>query len=114
MFGLGAYTAAWADRFTGFWLSLVLTLAIVAAVASLFLLLVQRASELYFAIATLGLAEVAILIFQNWTSFTASGGAVRVVATPTVFGTSITTSAQFFWLALAFAGASLWLGKLIE
>jgi branched-chain amino acid transport system permease protein len=114
IFGLGAYTAAWADRFTGFWFSLVIELAIVAAIAAAFLLLVRRASELYFAIATLGLAEVALLVFQNWTSFTASGGEVRVLGTPVIFGTVIDTPAGYFWLALGFAGGALILVKLIE
>ncbi|HVX19805.1 MAG TPA: branched-chain amino acid ABC transporter permease [Acidimicrobiales bacterium] len=114
MFGLGAYVGAWADRFTGFWLSLVVAVAITAAVAALFLLLVRRASELYFAIATLGFAEVAILVFQNWTAFTGSGGEVQLTAGIAVFGAVVDTPAGQFWLALGFAGVALILVKLVE
>jgi branched-chain amino acid transport system permease protein len=114
MFGVGAYTVAWAERFTGFWLALLLTLAIVATVGSAFLLLVHRASELYFAIATLGLAEVAILIFQNWTSFAGSGGNAEVPGSAVIFGVAIGTPASEFWFALGFAGICLILVKMIE
>jgi len=114
MFGLGAYVGAWADRFTGFWLSLVIAVAITAAVAALFLLLVRRASELYFAIATLGFAEVAILVFQNWTAFTGSGGEVQLTTGISVFGAVVDTPAGQFWLALGFAGVALILVKLVE
>src|SRR6185437_9863194 len=83
MFGLGAYVGAWADRFTGFWLSLVI-------------------------------AEVAILVFQNWTAFTGSGGEVQLTTGISVFGAVVDTPAGQFWLALGFAGVALILVKLVE
>jgi branched-chain amino acid transport system permease protein len=114
MFGIGAYTTAWAERHTGFWLSLLISIAVVTLLAAVFLLLVNRASELYFAIATLGLAEITILVFQSWSSFAGSGGNSSVSGTPSVFGQLINTPAADFWFALAFTAAALIGVKAIE
>jgi branched-chain amino acid transport system permease protein len=114
MFGIGAYTAAWADRHTGFWFSLLIATVVVTVVAAVFLLLVNRASELYFAIATLGLAQIAILVFQSWTSFAGSGGNASVTGTPSIFGQVIATPTSDFWLALGFTAVALVGVKAIE
>jgi ABC-type branched-subunit amino acid transport system ATPase component/ABC-type branched-subunit amino acid transport system permease subunit len=115
--GLGAYTAAW---MTGndhpFELALVVAVLVCALVALAFGLLVRRSEHLYFAIATLGLSEVLLLVFHRWKGFT-DGGEITNIAPVSLFGWEVAgpdRDQRAFWLLLGLLGLLLLLGHLLE
>jgi ABC-type branched-subunit amino acid transport system ATPase component/ABC-type branched-subunit amino acid transport system permease subunit len=115
--GLGAYTATWV---TGndhpFELAAVVAVLVCAVVALAFGLLVRRAQHLYFAIATLGLAEVLLLVFHRWTGFT-GGGEITNIAPVSLLGWEVSgpdRDQRAFWLLLGMLGLLLVLGNLLE
>jgi ABC-type branched-subunit amino acid transport system ATPase component/ABC-type branched-subunit amino acid transport system permease subunit len=115
--GLGAYTAAW---MTGnghpFELACVVAVLVSVAVALGFALLVRRAEHLYFAIATLGLSEVLLLLFRSWQGFT-GGGEVTNIAPISLFGWEVSgpdRDQRAFWLLLVLLGLLLALATALE
>jgi branched-chain amino acid transport system permease protein len=114
MFGLGAYASAWASRYTGFWLSTLIAVAVVVALSAVFAALLARCSDLYFAIATLGLSSIMVIVFQKWTAFTGPGGQVSVGGTPTLFGWRVETPLEFGWLFLGCLVVAIALVSLID
>lgn len=114
MFGLGAYSSAWAGRHAGFWLSSLFAIAVVAVVCAVFSLILSRSSDLYFAIATLGLAQIVIIVVRQWTSFTGLGGQVQVPGSPSVFGWIVDTPERYSWLFLGVVVVALALASLID
>ena len=113
-FGIGGYTSAWAARNHGFWLGLLAAVVATALVALAFAWLVRRASHFYFAIATLGLSEIALIIFREWTSFTAVGGEVPVLQDPSINGFRIDSEFRTFWFLLGALLVTMVLVVLIE
>lgn len=113
-FGLGAYSFVWASRTVGFWPGLVVGTAITSVVALAFAWTVRRANHFYFAIATLGLSEIALLVFREWRAFTGLGGEVAVPHRPSIFGFEFDSELRMFWFLLVAAAAALALMVLIE
>ncbi|WP_433045983.1 branched-chain amino acid ABC transporter permease [Dactylosporangium sp. CS-033363] len=105
--GIGAYCAAYAARTQGFWVSLLFAVAVCAVLAAVVKLLLWRASDFYFGIATLGLASVTIITFRAWESFTGPASNAVMVTVPTVFGAEVTTPGDYYWLFLAFFVAGM-------
>jgi branched-chain amino acid transport system permease protein len=114
LFGLGAYAAAWAGRSVGFWLSTLFAIVVVVVLSGLFGVLLARCSDLYFAIATLGLSSIVVIVVREWTAFTGPGGLVPVVNTPTLFGWRVESPAEYAWLFLGCLVASIALITLID
>lgn len=114
MFGLGAYATAWAGRHVGFWLSALFAIAVVAVVCAVFSLVLSRSTDLYFAIATLGLAQIVVIVVRQWTGFTGLGGQVQVLGSPSVFGWSVDTPGRYSWLFLGGLVVALALASLID
>jgi ABC-type branched-subunit amino acid transport system ATPase component/ABC-type branched-subunit amino acid transport system permease subunit len=115
--GLGAYTATWV---TGndhpFELAVVVAVVVCALVALAFGLLVWRAEHLYFAIATLGLSEVLLLVFHRWDGFT-GGGEVTNISPVSLFGWEVAgpdRDQRAFWLLLGLLGLLFVLANLLE
>jgi branched-chain amino acid transport system permease protein len=100
--GIGAYSAAYAARTHGFWLSLLFALVVCAVLAAVFKLLLWRASDFYFGIATLGLASVTIIVFRAWEWFTGPASNTSMLTAPTIFGHQVTTPAGYYWLFVVF------------
>ena len=114
MMGLGGYASAWASEHHGFWIGLVVALAVTVVVAATFSLAVRRASAFYFAVATLGLASIGLTLFEKLSEFTGPGGQRSNVPAPRWFGTDLITGSQSFRLILAFLLLGLTLVVLIE
>jgi branched-chain amino acid transport system permease protein len=100
--GLGAYTAAFVSRDHGFWLSLLAALVVCAVISAAFKLLLWRASDFYFGIATLGLAEIAVIVFQAWQWFTGPAGNANILTVPNVFGWQVNSPSDYYWFFIAF------------
>ncbi|MDZ7791701.1 MAG: branched-chain amino acid ABC transporter permease [Xanthomonadales bacterium] len=114
-FGLGAYASAWSGRtLGGFWLALVVGVVITALVAVVFALLVRKADHFYFAIATLGLSEIGLVVFTEWESFTGSAGQVQVVDDPSIAGFVFDSELRMFWFLLGALALVLVLTAWIE
>ncbi|HEY4278678.1 MAG TPA: branched-chain amino acid ABC transporter permease [Conexibacter sp.] len=113
VFGIGAYASAWAGHYTGFWLSVLFAVFVACVVTALVGLLLRRTNELYFAIATLGVSQVCVIVFRQWTGFTAPGGEVALVNVPHVFGFVVNTPERYYWMCLVALTVALALATLI-
>jgi branched-chain amino acid transport system permease protein len=110
-FGLGAYAAALTalDLGFGFPLTVIAGTALPALLAALIAIPVLRLASHYFALATLGIAQLALLAATNWTEVT--GGANGLFGIPQIsiaglqigFGLPLTA---FVWTCVA---VSLWI-----
>lgn len=115
--GVGAYVAAFGSRVLHEdFLESVLVGVLIAAILALTLaLLLRRASQFYFAIATLGFGEVVVLILQQWTAFTGgAGGEVIGISPISLFGHDLTDRYSVFIFFLALITIILLLGSLLE
>ncbi|MES2171880.1 MAG: branched-chain amino acid ABC transporter permease [Actinomycetota bacterium] len=114
IFGLGAYSSAWAERLgANFWVGLLVAIVIVGVVAAVIRLLLWRASHFYFAIATLAFAQVSSIIFLNWTAFTGLSGDASINTVPSFFGVDIDSPEAFYWLFFGFVIVALLISYLI-
>lgn len=97
----GGYTAAHFSSTYSFWVSMLLAIAVVAVVATAFAIVTARTESFLFAIATLALSQIGIAVYLHWGAFTGVSGISSGVPMPEVFGQSLGTEKQFFWLFLA-------------
>lgn len=114
MMGLGAYVSAWVTEGLPFWVGLVSAVVVVSIVAVLFALLVHRADHFYFAMATLGLSEIGLLVVRKWSALGGTDGQRVRVDPVSLFGYQFKTQSQVFWLLLGALGLALVLTALIE
>jgi branched-chain amino acid transport system permease protein len=114
MVGLGAYTSAYIGATQPFWVAFLVAIAFSAVLAAIFALLVRRSSQFYFAVATLGLSEIGILVFNQATHFTGLAGQRLNIKSPSLFGYSFDTQMKFFFLALGLLFGALMVASFIE
>jgi ABC-type branched-subunit amino acid transport system ATPase component/ABC-type branched-subunit amino acid transport system permease subunit len=109
---VGGYTSAWATRIAlfgvdSFWMGVLVAVVVTAAIAVAFAFLMRRASHFYFAIATLGLSEIVLIVLRRWTEFTgASGDTTTGIRDISLFGYPLDNPYRIFWVwfgALALA-----------
>jgi branched-chain amino acid transport system permease protein len=112
--GIGAYTSAWASEHVGFVGGFVAAIVVAVVVGLAFSWLVRRSSEFYFAIATLALSYLALIVFREWEAFTDRGGEVLGIPRPDLFGLDLTDDRQVLWLTLGVLFLGLVLTGLIE
>jgi branched-chain amino acid transport system permease protein len=100
--GIGGYCAAYAAREHGFWVSLVFAVVVCAVISAAFKLLLWRASDFYFGIATLGLASVTIVVFRSWEAFTGLASNAFMLTVPTVLGWQVDSPEDYYWFFIPF------------
>jgi ABC-type branched-subunit amino acid transport system ATPase component/ABC-type branched-subunit amino acid transport system permease subunit len=109
---IGGYTSAWATRIAlfgveSFWMGVIVAVIVTAAIAVAFSFLMRRASHFYFAIGTLGLSEIVLIVLRRWTEFTgASGDTTTGIPDISLFGYPLDNPYRIFWVwfgALALA-----------
>jgi ABC-type branched-subunit amino acid transport system ATPase component/ABC-type branched-subunit amino acid transport system permease subunit len=109
---VGGYTSAWATRIAlfgvdSFWMGVIVAVVVTAGIAVAFAFLMRRASHFYFAIATLGLSEIVLIVLRRWTEFTgASGDTTTGIRDISLFGYPLDNPYRIFWVwfgALALA-----------
>jgi branched-chain amino acid transport system permease protein len=105
--GIGGYCAAYAARTHGFWLSMLFAVLVCAVVSALFKLLLWRASDFYFGIATLGLASVTVIVFRSWEAFTGLASNAVMLTVPTVFGWQADSPEDYYWFFVPFFVAGI-------
>lgn len=114
LMAVGGYTTAYFAVQRGFWVGLVVSIAVSVVLMTVFGLLLRRVEEFYFAIATLALTNIGIEVLQNWPSF-AGANATRFDIPPiTILGQRLATEMAAFWAILGFVVLTLLLGIFIE
>jgi ABC-type branched-subunit amino acid transport system ATPase component/ABC-type branched-subunit amino acid transport system permease subunit len=105
-FGLGAYTAAIAQRelFLGhFWLPLLLAVVLVAVVAAGFGALILRRRGVYFSLLTLALTAMLYTIAYRWTEVTGGEDGLGGISRPSFFGIDFEAAETFYVLVALIA-----------
>jgi ABC-type branched-subunit amino acid transport system ATPase component/ABC-type branched-subunit amino acid transport system permease subunit len=99
---IGAYTAAisMVDYKLSFWLALPLSLALTAGAGALMALPAFRLSTWYFALITLGFANVIGGLLTEWRSLTHGFAGLVGIPKPVVFGHTL-TQPELYWLLIA-------------
>lgn len=113
---IGAYAAAisMVDYKLSFWIALPMSLALTAGAGALMALPTFRLSTWYFALITLGFANVIGGLLTEWRELTHGFAGIVGVPKPVVFGHAL-TQAQLYWLIIAASlGAFLAVRNLIR
>lgn len=99
---IGAYAAAilMVDHKLSFWIALPISLALTAGAGALMALPAFRLSTWYFALITLGFANVIGGLLTEWRELTHGFAGIVGIPKPSVFG-HVLTQAQLYWLILA-------------
>jgi branched-chain amino acid transport system permease protein len=113
-FGLGAYTSVWASEGRSFGWGFVAAIVVSVVVALAFGLVVFRADHFYFAIASLALSFIALVVFREWEGFTAPGGEIVRIPKPDLLGRRFDTDGELALLLSLALGLALLLVALIE
>jgi branched-chain amino acid transport system permease protein len=115
-FGLGAYVVGNLTvlRFEeNYWVALLVAVLITGAVGYLLSFPLFRLRGYHFAIGTLGVGQLAYLVFNSWTWFSGGTFGMSGVPPPTIGGFEISTNSRFYLLASIFlliaAFCSWWL-----
>ena len=99
VFGLGAYASAWATHNPDNPLIFgpIFAVIVCLAVALVFSLIMQRTEHFYFAVGTLGLQNIIILVVSKWDGFThGSGGQALNIRPLSIFGTEFLSEYRIF------------------
>lgn len=113
----GGYVAAWVTRTLGpawFLLGLVAAMAAAAAAAAVIGLVTARAQDIYFAIGTIAVTEIGLVVFPHFTQFTGPGGTQIDIPPPQIGGLVFSTQKDIFWLYLVIMALTLVVGAFIE
>jgi branched-chain amino acid transport system permease protein len=100
MMAFGAYVAAWLSVDHNSVLAVVGAVVLSTVVASLLSLMLIRANEFYFGIATLAIAGIGTTVFQSWTAFTGASGLRYNIAPLKLGGFTADSEAKSFWIFL--------------
>jgi len=102
MYAVGAYVSVWcAKHFGGFWSGLLGAVIVTAALGALTKLAFARCSEIYFAIATMALGSLIVILFREWTSFTGGYEGLGDIPLPSIFGYQLASGQSRYYLGLA-------------
>lgn len=100
-YATGAYTSAWAAPHGGFVVGFVAAVLVTAAVGAAVKVLLFRSPLIHFAIATLAVGELALIVFQNWTGFTGGGAGKYDIPLPSLAGYQFNTPTRQYYLEAA-------------
>jgi len=114
MAGVGAYSSAWATRSHTFLVGLGFAILTTAVLSLLLARLLSKSGHFYFAIATLGLAEIGHTVFTKWHGFTGPSGLVGGIPPIELFGRTFSSSRHVMWAFLIVASLCLLVVALIE
>lgn len=99
MMALGGYSAAWLNRNgVSFAFGVLGAVACTAVAAAVIGVLLWRAENLYFALGTLAVTEIGLVVFGKSNEFTGINGNVTGIGYPELFGVELRTDGEIFWL----------------
>lgn len=115
MMAVGAYASAYAiERGQPFWLGALLGAAAAGAVAAVVGLALARAQHFAFAIGTLAVSQIGMVVFSRTSEFTGVNGQVTGLPYASLFGHTFDSDRSAFWLFLGVLGTALLLGVFLE
>jgi branched-chain amino acid transport system permease protein len=117
VFGLGAYTSAWAtfNPDHPIILGILAGTFVVMVVSFVFALVMQRTEHFYFAVGTLGLQTIIVLIVTKWQDFTHGPGGETIGIRPLeFFGETFSTDYAVFKVLIAALAVALVVAAMIE
>jgi ABC-type branched-subunit amino acid transport system ATPase component/ABC-type branched-subunit amino acid transport system permease subunit len=117
IFGLGAYTSAWATHNPDhpFFYGPIAAVIACLVVAFVFSIIMQRTEHFYFAVGTLGLQNIIILVVTKWKGFVhGTGGEGLNIRPISVFGSKLTTEFQVFKFLVVALAVMLVIAAFIE
>ncbi|MCU1374873.1 MAG: transporter related protein [Actinomycetia bacterium] len=117
IFGLGAYTSAWAtfNPDHPILLGLLAAAVVVLVVSLVFSLLMQRTEHFYFAVGTLGLQSIIVLVVTKWQAFTHGPGGETIGIRPLeLFGQTFQTDFAAFKVLVAVLAICLVVAAWVE
>ena len=101
MYAAGAYVSVWgANHLGGFWSGFGLAMLVTAVIGAVLRLTFIKLSPLYFAIATLAVGGLMLILFREWTSFTGGYNGVSTVAVPRLGTVAFRTPHTRYFLIL--------------
>lgn len=101
-YGIGAYTTALLTVTFGvsFWIALAASAMVTALFGLLLGIPTLRLKGDYLAITTIGFGEIVRLILVNWVGVTRGPAGIPGIPSPSIFGFTISTNTQWFYLLL--------------
>ena len=101
MYASGAYISVWAaNHLGGFWSGLLVAVLATAALGCLLQLLFARSSLIFFAIVTMAVGALLLIVFREWTSFTGGYEGLSEIAIPSVLGVELGSADTRYYLIL--------------
>lgn len=101
MYATGAYVSVWAgNHFGGFWAGLLVAVLATGALGCLMQLVFARTALIFFAIVTMAIGGLLIIVFREWTSFTGGYEGLSEIATPSILGLPLDTAESRYYLIL--------------
>lgn len=108
IYAAGAYVAVWGSQnFGGFWGGFVCAVIAGAVIGGVTRLVFAKLSTIFFAIATMAVGGLLLIVFREWTTFTGGYNGVSFDRLPTFFGLEFTSSHAKYFLFLAMLGVAL-------
>ncbi|MEO3855857.1 branched-chain amino acid ABC transporter permease [Acrocarpospora sp. B8E8] len=101
VYAAGAYISVWAaNQLGGFWAGLIVATLATAALGCLMQLLFARSSLIFFAIVTMAVGGLLLIVFREWTAFTGGYEGLSEIAVPSVFGFTLDSHDSIYYLVL--------------
>lgn len=117
VFGLGGYVSAWATFNPGHpvFLGMIAAVVVVLIVTCVFALILHKTEHFYFAVGTLGLQTVIVLVVSKWSGFTHGGGGETLGIRPlSMFGRTFESYFDIFKVLAVALGLCLVVATWIE
>jgi branched-chain amino acid transport system permease protein len=105
-FGIGAYAfSILAVRYgVPFWPAAVAAVAVAAAFGLVLGMISLRLASHYLALVTIGFQIITQLVLANWHGLTGGPDGISNIPRPSLFGLTLSTDEQFYWVALGILG----------
>jgi branched-chain amino acid transport system permease protein len=101
MYAAGSYISVWAaGHFGGFWSGLIIAAIATGAIGALTMMAFAKLSPIFFAIATIAVGGLLLIVFREWTAFTGGYNGIGSIAVPSFFGIPLDTVAKRYFLML--------------
>ncbi len=102
MYAAGAYISVWGANHLpgGFWGGFVLAMIATGAVGAATRLAFFKLGPIFFAIATMAVGGLMLILFREWTGFTGGYNGIGLIAKPEIFGAVLNTLHLRYYLML--------------
>jgi branched-chain amino acid transport system permease protein len=112
-YAIGGFSYAWFAKHTPAEVAMVLAIVVTAAVGLVVRVATTRMSKLYFAIASLAVGQLIIIVLQNWTGLSGGTSGIGPVKTMTLGVVSHHSVVGVYLVAWIFAGIAIMIGGLL-